>query len=59
MIYLLFFATITINVELMNGTTEIIECETAEEINYQPDVKFISVDRCQKVSDVIFSNSFE
>ena len=61
MFYLLLFAVITVNVEYVNGNTEVLECDTSNMINYYPDQKLITIDRCENIrsGDIIFKSSFE
>lgn len=60
-IYLLFLAVITVNVEYTDGTIGVLECDTSEPIVYYPNQRFITVDQCRNVRgpDVIFKDSFE
>jgi len=61
LLYILFFAVVTVNVEYTDGTIGVLKCDTTELIRYHPDAMFISVDDCQNVrnGDTIFSDSFE
>ena len=55
--------SITINIEIINqdGTIQIIECDTSEEIQYFLTERMIYINQCQNLrpGDIVFKDSFE